>query len=90
MAKKKQRTKKDTDLEHGESSSESYIYQHQRGEIKDNALKALVTDKLFRARVERPKKGKGSYSRKGRSRDNQRPFLYAPLSLTFRFTVLFC
>lgn len=38
-------------------------YAHQRGEIKDNAVKALVTDPLFRSRVERNKKGKGSYQR---------------------------
>ncbi|MBV7387090.1 ribosome alternative rescue factor ArfA [Pasteurellaceae bacterium TAE3-ERU1] len=41
-------------------------YQHQRGVINDNALKALVTDKLFRERIEKPKKGKGSYRRKAR------------------------
>lgn len=41
-------------------------YDHQRGDIKDNALKALVTDKLFRTRVEKPKKGKGSYKRKSK------------------------
>lgn len=39
-------------------------YQHQRGEIQESAMKALVTDKLFRARVERNRKGKGSYQRK--------------------------
>ncbi len=35
-----------------------------RGEIKDNALKAVVTSQLFRQRVEKAKKGKGSFSRK--------------------------
>ncbi|MDE1263563.1 alternative ribosome-rescue factor A [Vibrio aestuarianus] len=35
-----------------------------RGQIKDNALKAVVTSQLFRMRVEKAKKGKGSYSRK--------------------------
>ncbi|MEF1255359.1 MULTISPECIES: ribosome alternative rescue factor ArfA [unclassified Vibrio] len=34
-----------------------------RGQIKDNALKAVVTSKLFRARVEKAKKGKGSFRR---------------------------
>ena len=38
-------------------------YAHQRGKIKDNTVKALVTDPLFRTRVERNKKGKGSYQR---------------------------
>ncbi|WP_065188275.1 ribosome alternative rescue factor ArfA [Shewanella woodyi] len=35
-----------------------------RGKVKDNALKAIVTSELFKMRVERPKKGKGSYKRK--------------------------
>ncbi|NOH70882.1 alternative ribosome-rescue factor A [Vibrio pectenicida] len=35
-----------------------------RGEIHDNALKALVTSPLFRTRVEKAKKGKGSFNRK--------------------------
>lgn len=34
-----------------------------RGQTKDNALKAVVTSKLFRARVEKAKKGKGSFRR---------------------------
>ncbi|UUM32948.1 alternative ribosome-rescue factor A [Vibrio japonicus] len=35
-----------------------------RGEIKDNALKAVVTSQLFKVRVEKAKKGKGSFCRK--------------------------
>ncbi|ENM5907321.1 ribosome alternative rescue factor ArfA [Vibrio mimicus] len=35
-----------------------------RGTVKDNALKAVVTSSLFRCRVEKAKKGKGSYTRK--------------------------
>lgn len=35
-----------------------------RGEIQDNALKAIVTSQLFKTRVEKSKKGKGSFSRK--------------------------
>lgn len=38
-------------------------YQHQKGIIKDNAIEALLHDPLFRQRVERNKKGKGSYQR---------------------------
>ncbi|WP_341664668.1 ribosome alternative rescue factor ArfA [Vibrio sp.] len=34
------------------------------GEIQDNALKAMVTSRLFKTRVERSKKGKGSFNRK--------------------------
>jgi alternative ribosome-rescue factor len=42
-------------------------YAHQRGEIKDNHLQALLGDPLFRARVEQSKKGKGSYQRKAKN-----------------------
>ncbi|QYJ78451.1 ribosome alternative rescue factor ArfA [Shewanella acanthi] len=38
-----------------------------RGSIIDNALKAVVTSPLFRMRTEKPKKGKGSYSRKDKA-----------------------
>lgn len=37
--------------------------EHGRGEIRENALKALVTSKLFQMQVVKAKKGKGSYSR---------------------------
>ncbi len=43
-------------------------YQHQRGTITDNHLQALVTDKLFRSRVEQNIKAKGSYSRNAKHR----------------------
>lgn len=39
-------------------------YQHNRGKINESHIKALVTDSLFKQRTEKPKKGKGSYSRK--------------------------
>ncbi|MGJ8515999.1 alternative ribosome rescue factor ArfA [Carnimonas bestiolae] len=35
--------------------------------IHDNALKAALKTPLFRQRVVKPKKGKGAYSRKGRT-----------------------
>lgn len=38
-------------------------YAHQRGKIKESVVKALVTDPLFKCRVERNRKGKGSYQR---------------------------
>ena len=41
-------------------------YQHTKGQIKDNAIEALLHDPLFRQRVEKNKKGKGSYLRKGK------------------------
>lgn len=37
-----------------------------RGTIKDNALKAVVTSQLFKTRVVKAKKGKGSFKRKGK------------------------
>ncbi|QCR34852.1 alternative ribosome-rescue factor A [Nissabacter sp. SGAir0207] len=41
-------------------------HQHNKGTIQDNALHALLHDTLFRQRVEKNKKGKGSYQRKGK------------------------
>ncbi|MDW6005146.1 alternative ribosome-rescue factor A [Vibrio mangrovi] len=38
----------------------------QRGTVTDNALKALVTSPVFKMRVEKPKKGKGSFQRKAK------------------------
>ncbi|GEK09333.1 ribosome alternative rescue factor ArfA [Pseudoalteromonas sp. J010] len=51
-------------------------HAHQRGEIKDNALKALVTSPLFRAKTEKSKKGKGSYQRSAKHK-GQEPYLKA-------------
>lgn len=42
------------------------VYEHTRGVIKDNAVMALLHDKLFRQRVEKKRKGKGSYQRKAK------------------------
>ena len=42
------------------------VYRHNRGVIKDNALQALLHDRLFRQRIERKRKGKGSYQRKAK------------------------
>lgn len=50
------------------SKTTDYEYDHQRGQIQDNAIKALVTDKLFRSRVEKNRKGKGSYQRNAKHR----------------------
>lgn len=53
--------------------------EHGRGEIRDNALKALVTSKLFQMQVVKAKKGKGSYSRQkfkqGQKRDDSALFV---------------
>lgn len=37
--------------------------QHNKGKIKDNAIKALVRSNIFRHKIEKPKKGAGSYNR---------------------------
>ena len=42
------------------------VYLHTRGVVKDNAIMALLHDKLFRQRVETKRKGKGSYQRKAK------------------------
>ncbi len=44
--------------------NEVYDTEFGRGKIRDNALKAVVTSPLFRQRVEKAKKGKGSFNRK--------------------------
>lgn len=46
------------------------IYQHTKGVVKDNAVMALLHDKLFRQRVEKKRKGKGSYQRKAKYASN--------------------
>lgn len=38
-------------------------YQHKKGKIQDNAIHALLHDPLFAMRIEKKRKGKGSYSR---------------------------
>nr|WP_301540226.1 ribosome alternative rescue factor ArfA [Vibrio fluvialis] len=53
-----------------------------RGTIKDNALKAVVTSQLFRQRVEKAKKGKGSFSRKMKHR-GERALFKSRLRVTF-------
>ncbi|MCZ4060040.1 ribosome alternative rescue factor ArfA [Pantoea sp. LMR881] len=39
-------------------------YHHTKGQIRDNALAALLNDPLFRQRIEVNQKGKGSFKRK--------------------------
>ncbi|HDY7977170.1 TPA: alternative ribosome-rescue factor A [Vibrio vulnificus] len=53
-----------------------------RGSINDNALKALVTSQLFRTRVVKAKKGKGSFQRKAKHRGKE------PYSKLIRESVL--
>ena len=39
------------------------MYDHKRGAIKDSAVKAVLHTPLFSQKVEKPRKGKGSYRR---------------------------
>lgn len=41
-------------------------YQHTKGQIKDNAIEALLHDPLFRQRVEKIRKGKAVTCEKGK------------------------
>lgn len=45
-------------------SNANRAVDHGRGHIRHNAIEALVTSVVFRSKVEKPKKGKGAYSRK--------------------------
>lgn len=47
-------------------------HEHGRGEIKHSAVGALVTSPLFRSKTEKPKKGKGSYSRNKKKEQHER------------------
>jgi len=63
-------------------------YQHQKGKINDNALEALLHDPLFRQRIEKNQKGKGSYQRKdkhGKGRNWEASDKQKSLSLAFFF-----
>ncbi|WP_073602820.1 alternative ribosome-rescue factor A [Vibrio aerogenes] len=51
-------------------------YETGRGEIKHNALHALVTSPLFKTRVVKAKKGKGSFQRKAKHKGKE-PFAKA-------------
>lgn len=66
------------------SKQNALTYEHQRGEIKASAVKALVTDPLFRSRIERNRKGKGSYQRNAKHRKDYKkgesPFKIALVS----------
>jgi len=63
-------------------------YLHQKGKINDNALEALLHDPLFRQRIEKNQKGKGSYQRKdkhGKGRNWEASDKQKSLSLAFFF-----
>ncbi|ESP92654.1 alternative ribosome-rescue factor A [Pseudoalteromonas luteoviolacea] len=58
------------------SKKTQHTCEHRRGEIKDNALKALVTSPVFKCKVEKAKKGKGSFRRKAKHQ-GQEPYFMA-------------
>lgn len=58
------------------SKSIKHQHDHHRGDIKDNAIKALVTSVLFKSKVEKPKKGKGSFKRNNKHKGRE-PYLKA-------------
>lgn len=45
--------------------------EHGRGEVKHNAMAALVTSKVFRSATEKPKKGKGSFKRQAKHKSRE-------------------
>lgn len=55
-------------------------HQHNKGKIKDNALKALVRSDLFKHKVFKNKKGKGSYNRT-KNKAHYEPYLILSIKL---------
>jgi len=47
--------------------SKTEEYTVKKGKIRDNALKAQLRTPMFKMQQQTPKKGKGSYSRKGKA-----------------------
>ncbi|AEX50335.1 alternative ribosome-rescue factor A [Rahnella aquatilis] len=61
-------------------------YKHQKGVIQDNALQALLHDPLFKQRVEKNEKGKGSYRRK--EKNGKRSYLEGSVECLFEYSTL--
>lgn len=61
-------------------------YKHQKGKIKDNALQALLHDPLFKQRIEKNQKGKGSYRRK--EKNGKGPYLEGSVECSFEYSIL--
>ncbi len=58
--------------------------QHNKGKIRDNALKALVHSNVFRPKIQTNKKGKGSYRRQAAKKIRD---VFPETSLIFGFQV---
>lgn len=61
-------------------------YKHQRGTIQDNALQALLRDPLFKQRIEKNQKGKGSYRRK--EKNGKGSYLEGSVKFSFEYSTL--
>ncbi|MDU8924618.1 alternative ribosome-rescue factor A [Pasteurellaceae bacterium LIM206] len=61
--------KKNIHREPSDTAQSVPAYRHNKGVIRDNAIQALLHDRLFRQRVEAKRKGKGSYRRKAKFAD---------------------
>ncbi|MFO6423078.1 alternative ribosome-rescue factor A [Motilimonas sp. KMU-193] len=53
-------------VEHSKVDCGEISYLHTKGKIKESAIKAVLHTPLFKQRVEKAKKGKGSYNRKAK------------------------
>ncbi|MQB55977.1 alternative ribosome-rescue factor A [Rahnella sp. RcJ3] len=61
-------------------------YKHQKGIIQNNALQALLHDPLFKQRVEKNQKGKGSYRRK--EKNGKGNYLEGSVECSFEYSTL--
>ena len=61
-------------------------YKHKKGIIQNNALQALLHDPLFKQRVEKNQKGKGSYRRK--EKNGKGSYLGGSVECSFEYSTL--
>lgn len=72
----KKREKKREQQTHQQQNSHAGAVDTGRGTIKDNYLAALVTSRVYKMQVVKPKKGKGSFARKNKHKGKE-PYLMA-------------
>lgn len=66
-------------------------YRHTNGHIQDSTIGALLHDSLFRQRVEKKAKGKGSYQRKDKhAKGGNWPFVFTALKSHLRKMAFIC
>ncbi len=61
-------------------------YKHQKGVIQENALQALLHDPLFKQRIEKNLKGKGSYRRK--EKNGKGSYLEGSIECSSEYSIL--